>query len=94
VAQEPRQILLSGGILNSPRWKQMGADIFNREMYCEEIPHASLIGATVLALEYTGYIDSIKNYRTKRGETITPDEKGVALFAGRYQNYLSYYGNT
>ena len=91
VAQEPRQILLSGGILNSARWKQMCADIFNREMYCEEIPHASLIGAAALALEYTGHIDSIRNYRVKRGGIIKPDEKGVLLFAERYQNYLSYY---
>jgi len=93
VAQEPTQILLSGGILNSARWKQICADIFNREMFCEEIPHASLIGATVLALEYTGYIDNIKNYRVKRGGTVKPDEKGVSLFAGRYRNYLSYYGS-
>jgi len=61
-------------------------------MYCEEIPHASLIGATVLALEYTGYLDSIRNYRTKRGEIVRPEEKGATLFAERYQNYLSYYG--
>ena len=91
VAQEPRQIKLSGGILNSPRWKQMCADIFNREMSCEEIPHASLIGAAALASEYTGRLDSIKNYRGKTGETVKPDEKGVLLFGERYKNYLSYY---
>jgi len=93
VAEEPKEILLSGGILNSNKWKQMCADIFNREMFCEEIPHASLIGAAVLALEYTGNLDNIKNYRVKRSEVITPREQGVSLFAGRYQNYLSYYGS-
>ena len=92
-AQRPQQILLSGGILNSAHWKQMCADIFNREMSCEEIPHASLIGAAVLALEYTGHLDSIKSYRVKRGPTIQPDEKGAALFAARYRNYLSHYQN-
>ena len=91
VAQEPEEILLSGGILNSPRWKQMCADIFNREIACEKIPHASLVGAAVLALEYTGRLGSIKDYRVTRSQTIRPEEKGAALFAERYQNYLAYY---
>jgi len=90
-AQKPLLIKLSGGILNSPRWKQICADIFNGEMSCEKIPHASLLGGVVLALEYTGYLDSIKHYAVKSGETIRPSEKGPHLFAERYQNYLSCY---
>ena len=90
-AMEPRQIKLSGGIINSAHWKQMCTDIFNREMSFEEIPHASLIGAVVLALEFTGHLDDIKNYRVKSGQTIKPNDKGVTLFSERYQNYLSYY---
>ena len=94
IDQKPQRIQLSGGILNSARWKQMCADIFNREMSCEKIPNASLVGGTVLALQYTGHLDNIKNYHVKSGDIVRPDEKGVSLFAARYQNYLSYYSAT
>ncbi|MCL2880172.1 MAG: FGGY-family carbohydrate kinase [Treponema sp.] len=90
-AQTPSIIKLSGGILNSPRWKQMCADVFNCRMSCEKIPHASLLGGVVLALEHTGYLDDIKNYMVKSGETIQPGGEGSAIFAERYQNYLLYY---
>jgi gluconokinase len=40
-AGEPEQIQLSGGILNSPHWKEMCASLFGRDIHCAKIPHVS-----------------------------------------------------
>ncbi|MCL1992520.1 MAG: FGGY-family carbohydrate kinase [Spirochaetes bacterium] len=87
----PKKIKLSGGILHSPRWQQMCADIFGREISCEAVPHASLVGAAVLALEHTGRLGSIRDYRVKEGRPLKPDEKNAHLFARRYKGYLAHY---
>jgi len=91
IAGVPRQIQLSGGILNSPQWKKMCADIFGMEMHCAKIPHASLVGAAVLAMEVTGHIDSIENYTIKADEIAYPDIERHGLFPERYKKYLEYY---
>jgi sugar (pentulose or hexulose) kinase len=72
----------------------MCADIFGIEMHCAKIPHASLVGAAVLAMEVTGYIDSIESYTIKADEIARPDPERHGLYAERYQKYLEYYSAT
>lgn len=92
IAGEPAAIQLSGGIVNSKRWTQMCADIFGQELCCAKIPHASLMGGAVLAMEVTGHIKNIADYQVAAKSRVPPNPESQAIFAARYQKYLEFYG--
>ncbi len=48
------RIILSGGILNSPMWTQMCADIFQTDLEIPENEQSSLLGGIVLGMELLG----------------------------------------
>lgn len=88
---EPREIQLSGGILNSQNWMQMCADIFGRPMDCADMPHASMLGAAMLAMENLGCIEHIEDFRADATETLIPDPDMHELYEKRFQLYLEQY---
>ena len=88
---EPQTIKLSGGILHSERWKQMCADIFAKDMEIDMIPHGSLLGGAVLAMELLGILDDITDYRSPQKEIIRPDKARAGFYQKKYQRYLEYY---
>ena len=88
---EPREIQLSGGILNSQNWMQMCADIFGRPMDCADMPHASMLGAAMLAMENLGCIEHIEDFRAEATETLIPDPDMHELYEKRFQLYLEQY---
>ena len=88
---EPREIQLSGGILNSRNWMQMCADIFGRSLECADMPHASILGAAMLAMENLGCIEHIEDYRADATETLIPDPEMHELYEKRFQMYLEQY---
>ncbi|MDR0382501.1 MAG: hypothetical protein LBH50_00770 [Spirochaetaceae bacterium] len=87
----PRHIQLSGGVLNSPVWKQMCADIFGQEMRCAKVSQASLVGGAVLGMVATGWLDDPKSYTVETQELIAPDAEKHQLFEERYRTYLELY---
>ncbi|MDR1468159.1 MAG: hypothetical protein LBT00_02575 [Spirochaetaceae bacterium] len=91
IAGSPRQIQLSGGILNSPVWKQMCADIFGQEMNCAKISQASLLGGALVGMAAIGYLDDLASYKVETREIVTPDAARHGLFAERYRTYLELY---
>jgi gluconokinase len=91
-AGAPEQIQLSGGILNSPHWKEMCASLFGRDIHCAKIPHVSLIGGAVLAMEVCGYISKKEDYKIDINEVIHPNMDEHKILAGRYTKYKEYYG--
>jgi gluconokinase len=92
IAGVPKQIQLSGGVLNSARWKQMTADIFGREMNCSKIPHASLMGAAALALRVTGRLASLEDYTVEAQEVVAPDMAAHEMYEKRFAEWMGYYG--
>lgn len=90
---EPKHIHLSGGITNSKKWKQMCCDIFGREMMCARVPHTSMVGGAVLAMEATGHIARIEDYSVETTETLYPDHQMHQMFQERFQRYTSLYTN-
>jgi gluconokinase len=91
VAGTPHLIQLSGGILNSTRWKQMCADIFGAGMSCAKVPQASMMGGAVLAMAVTGHIARIEDYTVEAQETVHPNPAMHALFQERFDTYLDFY---
>lgn len=87
----PEQIHLSGGILNSPKWMQMCADIFGREMLYSDISNVSMIGAAVLGMKVLGFLDSIEDHQQKGCEVLVPDPSMHQLYAQRFAAYLERY---
>jgi gluconokinase len=62
-------IQATGGFAESPLWRQMMADIFNREVTIPEHYESSCLGAAVLGLYALGRVPSLDAVTTMIGET-------------------------
>lgn len=87
----PERIKLSGGILNSPLWTQMCADIFEEKLEVDQEAQSSLMGGAVLAMELLGIIDSVEAYSVEPVRIIKPNPKQSAVYRKRYEQYKKYY---
>jgi len=85
----PREIRLSGGILNSAYWTQMAADIFGTPMVCADMPHASLIGAAMLGAQGLG--GKFDFFNAQAGKVVYPRPEMTARYAEKYARYLEAY---
>ena len=92
----PKEINLSGGILNSRRWTQMAADIFSAPMRCAKNLNASSVGAAILALHAVGAIKDVRSYAPDDAETkiIFPREAFRDYYQSLFAQYLCYYAST
>ena len=86
---DPR-IVLSGGILNSPGWTQMCADIFAHEMEIPENQQSSLWGGIILSTMYLEGVDKADQL-LGRSRKIAPNMEKHAEYMRKYQSYLSEY---
>lgn len=91
VAGEPSEIRLSGGILNSPFWTQMLADVFGKKMRAAAFSQASSMGAAALALAACGEIPDLSAFRPGGYADIEPDEAAKDHYAPKYERYLRWY---
>lgn len=87
----PEHIKLSGGILNSPCWTQMCADIFEKDMEVDKQSQSSLMGGVVLAMELAGEIASVEDFCVEPVSVVRPEPSHVEVYRKRYQNYLECY---
>ncbi len=87
----PREIKISGGILNSPRWLQMCADLLGSELTTESIQHSSMAGGLKLALELAGIAPY--NLATHDGEKkrIVPQKETHDKLMERFKIYEDNY---
>lgn len=86
----PGEIQLSGGITRSRVWSQMCCDIFGREMVKADLPHASMLGGAVLAME-TLYGKDIRTFCPPEGELLQPDAGMHEIYQKRYLFYRDHY---
>lgn len=93
VSGAPAEILVSGGILNSPKWTQMLADIFGREVACVPTANASTMGAVILALQAAGALDDVRAFRAdyEHASRVSPRQDDGADYGALYQAYLEAY---
>lgn len=86
-----RAIKATGGFARSGLWRQMMADVFDREVVVPESFESSCLGAAVLGLYALGRIDSLEVISGMVGATHrhTPIEQNVALYGRLMPIYLS-----
>ncbi len=77
-----RNILATGGFARSGLWRQMMADVFNREVVVPESFESSCLGAAVLGLYALGRIDTLDVIAGMVGATHrhSPIAKNVAVY--------------
>ena len=92
LAGEPGEIIMSGGILNSPAWTQMAADIFQRELSLSPAAQASTLGGAALALHAIGSLPDIRAFGRDRLDTIRPRPGKAGEYADKFARYLAHYG--
>lgn len=87
----PEEIRISGGIINSPFWAQMAANVFGRELCATGFSNDSTVGAALFALEKVGGISQVEDYQPNITSKIMPQDDKVDIFRGRFERYLEYY---
>src|SRR5262245_44912027 len=73
-------IASGGGILNSPVWTRMMADVIGVPVVASAVPEASSRGAAMLALEAFGEIGSLDELETPLGEIFEPNARDHELY--------------
>lgn len=93
VGGRPDEILLSGGIVNSPPWLQMAADIFQREIKVTAETNQSTIGGALVAIEAVGGEEQVQSYQPKVERSLEPDAGVARVYEPRYEKYLELYNS-
>jgi xylulokinase len=89
------QVRASGGGGRSILWRQIQADIFNREMVMINSTEGSAYGAALLAATGTGKFSSVGEacrICIRVTERCEPDQKRARLYEDYYQIYRGLYG--
>ncbi|MCI8510520.1 MAG: FGGY-family carbohydrate kinase [Lachnospiraceae bacterium] len=93
VNETPHTVKLSGGVLHSPVWSAMCADLFGRELEVVSQKHSSVLGAVALGLVTSGRIRSVREFRALPKEekrTIVPGGNR-GYYMERYREYLKFF---
>src|SRR5262249_49037123 len=77
---EAKIIASGGGILNSPVWTRMMADVIGVPVVASAVPEASSRGAAMLAMEAFGHIGSLGDLETPLGEVFEPNARDHELY--------------
>ncbi|MGQ7785851.1 gluconokinase [Nesterenkonia sp. PF2B19] len=91
---EPERIILSGGVLSSPFWTQLTADVFGVEMEISALQHSSTVGAVKMGLRAAGVESAQPALTEARRSTITPDMARTRRYAAEFARYLEGYART
>src|SRR5262245_23971461 len=77
---DTRIIASGGGILNSPAWTRMMADVIGVPVVASAVPEASSRGAAMLAMEAFGQIGGLGDLETPLGEVFEPNARDHELY--------------
>ncbi|MDR1534053.1 MAG: hypothetical protein LBU64_03010 [Planctomycetota bacterium] len=91
LAGEPDEIVMSGGIINSPLWLQMAADIFQREISLSPAAQASTLGGAAVALHAAGRLDDVRSFRQTDLRKAVPRKDRAGEYADKFSRYLEHY---
>lgn len=73
-------IATGGGLLRSPTWAQIFADVLGEPLAVSAVEEASARGAALLALERIGLLEDAAAVGAPTGKTIVPDERRHATY--------------
>ena len=88
------KINLSGGILYSPVWKQMAADIWGQDMYVPDTEQASMLGGACMGLHALKQIDSLTDFVQPEHLSVKYRPKMQDYYKNQFQKYLNAYKKT
>ncbi len=81
----------SGGLLRSPAWLRMLADVLGVPLYASTVAEASSRGAALLALEALGRLPAAHALPPPLGERIEPDPARHAMYAAAREEHEALY---
>ncbi len=87
----PKHIKFSGGILHSPVWSQMCADIFQMDLEVDDNEQGSLLGGAVLAMELLGEISDVRDYSPVPKYVIRANPEQGPFYEKKFARYLACY---
>lgn len=87
----PRAVKLSGGIVHSPYWTQMCADIMGLPMDVSCMEQSSMTGAVAEALTIAGEIPGLRAFKTPEERRISPNFEAHEEYMKKYEAYLREY---
>lgn len=87
----PNKIKFSGGILHSPEWSQMCADIFQADLEVDSVEHGSMMGAAVLAMESLGVIEDARDFAPPPVRILKPNPLKADFYREKYARYAKCY---
>lgn len=90
----PRRIVLSGGVLSSPFWTQLTADVFGAEMEVSTLQHSSVVGAVRMGLQASGLDVRHPAFDTGEVRTVRPRAERRAQYDHGFARYLEHYSQT
>lgn len=90
----PRRIVLSGGVLSSPFWTQLTADVFGVEMEVSTQQHSSIIGAVRMGLSASGLDMRHPALDDAAPRVVTPRLDRRAQYDEGFARYLDNYTRT
>jgi gluconokinase len=87
----PKEIVISGGIVNSNYWLSLFADIFQREICVSSLQHSSTIGAICVASQVDGQTVMHSDLNHQKREKRQPNIDMADVYKKRYAQYEKYY---
>ncbi len=90
----PRRIVLSGGVLSSPFWTQLTADVFGVPMDVSAQQHTSIVGAVRMGLRTSGLDMRHPAFDDVEVRTVRPREDRRAQYDEGFARYLDRYSRT
>ncbi|GAA1169169.1 gluconokinase [Nesterenkonia xinjiangensis] len=91
---EPERIILSGGVLSSPFWTQLTADVFGVEMELSALQHSSTVGAVKMALRAAGLPAAQPALTDSHRASVVPELTRSRRYAAEFERYLEGYART
>jgi gluconokinase len=87
------EIRASGGLLNTPLWSQILADVFGTEILVPAITDTTAVGAAFLAMYALGWLSRIQDIReyVKIAEARSPNPENQRIYEDLYQLYRALY---
>lgn len=90
-ADASRQIVASGGLLNSPAWLQIFADVLGQPVLTLAEKEATSRGVALLALESLGVINNVADLPPAIGRTYQPNADHHQIYRQAIDTQLEYY---
>lgn len=87
----PTRLKVSGGILNSPRWTQMCADVLGVPLEVDATMQASLKGGAICAMEVAGLSSTAAGHESPPSSIIRPNPVSHDRHQMRNRTYLRAY---